>query len=232
MCWKLLSCIPGNGSHGDCQMNLSWIWNLTDNISYLVNSNCNSTSWLIGQVLCSQNLKYTHSSGNQRKVISKTQQIWWVSDIDFHWRWVGQMIFIKTSRMILRINTRKILKMIIVSSVGIPLSSVSWGNDISKKIKHLPFNTLRPRQNGRHFPDDIFQCIFMNENAWISIEISLKFVIKGPIYNIPALVQIMAWCQPGDKPLSEPVLVSLLMYICVTRPQWVKICLDAKASFL
>ena len=26
-------------------------------------------------------------------------------------------------------------------------------------------NTLRPRQNGHHFPDDIFKCIFLNENV-------------------------------------------------------------------
>ena len=39
--------------------------------------------------------------------------------------------------------------------------------------------------------------------------------------NIPALVQIMAWRRPGDKPLSEPMMVSLLTHICVTRPQWV-----------
>ena len=81
--------------------------------------------------------------------------------------------------------------------------------------------TLRPRQNGRHFPDDIFRCIFLNENVWISINISLKFVLNGPINNIPALVQVMAWRRPGGKPLSEPVMVSLLTHICVTRPQWV-----------
>ena len=79
-------------------------------------------------------------------------------------------------------------------------------------------NTLRPRQNGRHFPDDIFKCIFLNENACISIKIK-KFVPKGSISNIPALVQIMAWRRPGDKPLSEPMMVSLLTHICVTRPQ-------------
>ena len=50
---------------------------------------------------------------------------------------------------------------------------------------------------------------------------SLKFVPKCPINNIPALVQIMDWCRPGDKPLSEPMMVSLLTHICVTRPQWV-----------
>ena len=49
----------------------------------------------------------------------------------------------------------------------------------------------------------------------------MKFVPKGPINNIPALVQIMAWCRPGDKPLSEPMMVSLLTHICVARPLWV-----------
>ena len=83
-------------------------------------------------------------------------------------------------------------------------------------------NTVRPRQNGRHFADDTFKCIFLNENAWISLKISQKFVPKVRITNILALVQIMAWRQPGDKPLSEPMMVSLLMHICVTRPQWVK----------
>ena len=83
------------------------------------------------------------------------------------------------------------------------------------------FNTLRPRQNGRHFADDIFKCIFFNENAWISLRISLKFVPEVRINNIPALVQIMAWRRPGDKPLSKPMMVSLLTHICVTRPQWV-----------
>ena len=82
-------------------------------------------------------------------------------------------------------------------------------------------NTLRPRQNGHHFPDDIFKCIFLNENTWISIKISLKFVPRGPINNITALVHIMAWRRPGDKPLFEPMMVSSPTHICVTRPQWV-----------
>ena len=80
-------------------------------------------------------------------------------------------------------------------------------------------NTLRPRQDGRHFADDIFKCIFLNENVSIAIKISLKFVPKGPINNNLALVQIMAWRRPGDKPLSEPMMVSLPTHICVTRPQ-------------
>ena len=88
---------------------------------------------------------------------------------------------------------------------------------------HFNINTLRPRQNGRHFADDTFNRIFVNENVRISIEFSLKFVPKGPINNIPALVQIMAWRRPGDKPLSETVMVRLPTHICVTRPQWVNI---------
>ena len=87
------------------------------------------------------------------------------------------------------------------------------------------FNTLRPRQNGRHFADDIFKCIFLNEIAWIPIKISLKCVPQGPINNIPALVQIMDWCRPGDKPLFGPIMVRLPTHICVTRPQWVKGCI-------
>ena len=86
----------------------------------------------------------------------------------------------------------------------------------------VTINTLRPRQNGRHFPDDIFKCILLNENVWFPIKFSLMFVPKGPINNIPALVQIMAWRRPGDKPLSEPMMVSLSMHICISRPQWVK----------
>ena len=82
-------------------------------------------------------------------------------------------------------------------------------------------NTLRPRQNGRRFADDTFKRIFLNGNVRISIKNSLKFVPRGPINNIPALVQKMAWHQSGDKPLSEPMMASLLTHKCVTRPQWV-----------
>ena len=78
-------------------------------------------------------------------------------------------------------------------------------------------NTLRPRQDDRHFPDDIFKRIFLNENVWVSLKISLKFVPKVPINTIPALVQTMAWRRPGDKPLSEPMLFSLLTHICVNE---------------
>ena len=70
-----------------------------------------------------------------------------------------------------------------------------------------------PLTHWGHLPDDIFKCISLNENVWILIEISLKFVRKSTFNNIPALVPIMA--------LSGPMMVILLMHICVIRPQWV-----------
>ena len=61
-----------------------------------------------------------------------------------------------------------------------------------------------------HWGRDIMAAIFptfSNAFSWIkmrkkSIKISLKFVPKIPINYIPTSVQIMAWCRPGDKPLS------------------------------
>ena len=89
----------------------------------------------------------------------------------------------------------------------------AWGiddiiNDHHGHIWLQLLNTLSPRQNGPHFTDNFDKCVSLNENVWISIKISLKFVPKGPINNIPALVQIMAWHRPGDKPLSEPMVIS------------------------
>ena len=40
------------------------------------------------------------------------------------------------------------------------------------------------------------------------------------INNTPALAQIMAWHRPSDRQLSEPMVVSSLTHICVSRPQW------------
>ena len=57
----------------------------------------------------------------------------------------------------------------------------------------------------------------------ITHSLSLEIVPKDPINNIPALVQIMAWHRPGDKPLSELVMIKLSTHICITRPQWVNI---------
>ena len=96
-----------------------------------------------------------------------------------------------------------------------------WGNRTSLALTSVfceDINTLRPGQNGRHFAD-ILKYIFLNETVWISIKMSLKFVPKGIINNIPALVQIMALRRPSDKPVSEPIMARLPTHISVTRSQ-------------
>ena len=97
--------------------------------------------------------------------------------------------------------------LVVVWAISQPITTVltHWGRD----------------KMAANFPDDTFKRIFLNENILMSTKNSLKFVAKGLINNIPALVLIMAWRRPGDKPLSEPMLVRSLTHICVTRPQWV-----------
>ena len=97
----------------------------------------------------------------------------------------------------------------------------------STRISHVTevigwVNSSLPEQNGSHFVDDIFRRIFLNENVWISIKISLAFIPKGSVNNIPILVQIMAWRRSGDNPLSEPMKIIIFStHTCVTRPQLV-----------
>ena len=81
---------------------------------------------------------------------------------------------------------------------------------------HYLDNLLRQRRNRCHFAD-IFKCIFLNENVWISIDVPLKFVPKGPINNIPALVQIMAWHRLGDKPLSQCIRKTFMVHQTIVR---------------
>ena len=65
-------------------------------------------------------------------------------------------------------------------------------------LTHLPLDKM-----ATILADDNFGYIFLNENDRILIQISFKFVPRSSIDNKPALVQVMAWCQTGDKPLPE-----------------------------
>ena len=65
--------------------------------------------------------------------------------------------------------------------------------------------------SGRDSKAAISQTTFLNAFSWMKIyecrlQILLKFVPKCPISNTSTLEQIMAWCCPGDKPLSEPLV--------------------------
>ena len=75
-------------------------------------------------------------------------------------------------------------------------------------------NLSVPGQNGHHFTDNIFGCIFVNEKFCTSIKISLKFLPKGSIRNNLALVEIMAWRRIGGNPLSEPMLTWFTHIFC------------------
>ena len=100
-------------------------------------------------------------------------------------------------------------------------------------FKHTDIDSLRPRQNCRHFADDSFKCIFLNENVWIAFKISLKFIPKFRIKNIPTLVKIMAWRQPylnqwwliywrehawlGPNEIYTPVQISYKALLCTLK---------------
>ena len=66
---------------------------------------------------------------------------------------------------------------------GLTFSMLSLGVLQENKINSSP-----PGQNGSHFADDIFKCIFVNEKFHMLIKMSLKFVPRDPIDNNPALV--------------------------------------------
>ena len=81
--------------------------------------------------------------------------------------------------------------------MGLVLNCTQWLSECIS-LTQLPLDKM-----AAVLADDNFKCIFLNENYRILIQISLNFVPKGPINNIPALVQIIAWRRTGDKPLPE-----------------------------
>ena len=110
-------------------------------------------------------------------------------------------------------------------------SSARMGNPIAEISPRFDIKTIFPvmvipmlTHKGRDKMAAICQTTFSYTFSWMKmndsqLKISLKFVPKVPINHIPALVQIMTWGRPGDKPLSEPMMVVLPMHICITRPQ-------------
>ena len=101
---------------------------------------------------------------------------------------------------------------IVILGEAFEFKAISRGVRICYLPSHcleIPHNTIKTsptEQNGHHFTGNIFKCIFIDENLCILIQISPKFVPKDPIDTKSALVEVMAWCQSGDKPLPEPML--------------------------
>ena len=77
-----------------------------------------------------------------------------------------------------------------------------WGNKYGLLL-HKAVKLMNPEQNGRHPANGIFRCIFLKENGCILIEISLKFVLQGPIDDMSPLVQVMAWCHQHNVTLTN-----------------------------
>ena len=83
-----------------------------------------------------------------------------------------------------------------------PVITIMWDNSYHMVYSwalmfswtRLITSTLRRRQDGRRFPDDIFKCIFLNENDKIPIQISIKFVPRSPIDNKPAPIHYLIQC--------------------------------------
>ena len=83
-----------------------------------------------------------------------------------------------------------------------PLDARTSACTMMTKFRYPPgLNSSPPGKNGRHFADDIFKCIFVNEKFCILITISLKFVPKGPIDNNIAL----AWRRIAIMNNADPI---------------------------
>ena len=63
---------------------------------------------------------------------------------------------------------------------------------------------MKPEQNGCHFAEDIFKCIFSKENLYISIQ--SIFIIVDLIDNESPLVQVNVCPQTDYKPWPELVM--------------------------
>ena len=129
------------------------------------------------------------------------------------------------------------------------LVSAAYASPSSAKVSTVIEHRIRSVLThwGRDKMAAVSQTTLSNAFSWMKmLEFRLRFP-KGPINNIPALVQIMAWRRSGDKPLFEPMMVSLLTHICVTRPQrvnvttlyvellqivWVQLCTRHQSSFV
>ena len=84
----------------------------------------------------------------------------------------------------------------------------SW----DKVLGYVVLHTLDSEAETKWPPFRISRCIFLSENVSILLRISLNSVPTVRIKNIAALDQIMACRRPGDKPLSEQIMVSLLRH--------------------
>ena len=90
-----------------------------------------------------------------------------------------------------------------------------WRCGVSLMANHHCFlcfhlNTSPPRQNGCYFTADIFKCIFMNKNFVFRFKSHWNLFLRAQFNNKSVLLQVMAWCRIGDKPLSQPMITQFI----------------------
>ena len=138
--------------------------------------------------------------------------------------WHVHVVLEITHPLVLKLQRKEVILNVVIahfrSSVTFLFAAVfiSWP---SRTLKCLLTYRIIPIRSAWHL-DTVNDGIFFNGNIWIWIKNSLKFVPKGSINDIPSLVQIMVWHQPGNKQLSEPIMVISPTHICVTWHQWVE----------
>ena len=145
---------------------------------------------------CLQNLAATstcYKMGHCRRTI-----------MNKHWEFAsekyGQFVFYLQTMVLLLINLTQCMILV----------QYYWYDNVCMK----PSNTveiLKPRQNGSHFADDSFKCIFLNDNFQVSNKVWLQCVLEGLIDCKSTLFQIMTWCWTGNKPLSVPMGTKLIL---------------------
>ena len=80
-------------------------------------------------------------------------------------------------------------------------------------------NAMRPTQNGQHFADNIFKCIFLNGDHYFTIKIPSSLFLR---VQIRMSQHWSKWCLGLKKPLTESVMTQLWpQHRCFTSPQWV-----------
>ena len=99
---------------------------------------------------------------------------------------------------------------------------VTWSFDVYFDLR--PDKRLSKQSWGWWF-ETLSHSLWRHRNETVSHcscqQLCIVNTLRVQLAKVPSLVQIMAWCRPGGKPLSEPMMESLLTQLCVTRPQWV-----------
>ena len=110
----------------------------------------------------------------------------------------------KTSSLYILIQSSDCMDFMASQCVGVNKNFMGCVSISQTLVRHL---THWDQNKNSHFTYNTYKFMFLYENCCILIPNSLKFVAKGPMNNEPALVEIMAWHQTDDKPLSEPMSI-------------------------